>query len=70
MYNGVHTAMVRSNVGIQLPGETMVTLRGSFTDNEEEGYGKKEHIYILNYPCEDTQNSTVLCPGCITAVSS
>jgi hypothetical protein len=34
--------MVRSNVAIQRPEETMITLYGRVTDKEGSGYGKKD----------------------------
>ncbi len=49
MYSRVYSAMVRSNVAIELPEKVMVTLDGRVTDKKEESYGR-ETTFLLTHP--------------------
>jgi len=49
MYNGVYSAMVRSNVAIQVPNKVFVTLDGKITENKQESVGRETN-FLLTRP--------------------
>ncbi len=49
MYNGVYSAIDRSNVAIQVPNKVFVTLDGKITENKQESIGRETN-FLLTRP--------------------
>ena len=46
MYDGVYSAMVKSNVAIQIPNTVLVKLDGNITENKQESIGRETNFLL------------------------